>query len=124
MFLDYFALAITLMGLLLVFYTFIFIHDIPYEIAKANNHPHAEVIHMGSWVSLFTLHALWPLLFLWAKMNPGPMSVRIEGLDDVKALHARIVALEAQVKAQVQAQPKAAPATAPQPPQQTTGEQP
>lgn len=118
MFLDYFALVITLVGLLLVFYTFIFIHDIPYEIAKANNHPHTEVIHMGSWVSLFTLHALWPLLFLWAKMNPGPMSVRIEGLDDVKALRARIEILEAQVKAQA---PAAAPATAPQ---QTTGEQP
>lgn len=99
MFLDYFALVITLMGLLLVFYAFIFIHDIPYEIAKANNHPHAEVIHMGSWVSLFTLHALWPLLFLWAKMNPGPMSIRIEGLDDVNALRKRIDALEAQLKA-------------------------
>ena len=39
MFLDYLALGITLMGLTLVFYTFIYIHDIPYQIAKKRNHP-------------------------------------------------------------------------------------
>jgi len=39
MFLSYFALAVLLFGLLLVFYTFIFIHDIPYEQAKKRNHP-------------------------------------------------------------------------------------
>ena len=34
MFLDYFALAILLMGFTVVFYTFVFIHDLPYKIAK------------------------------------------------------------------------------------------
>ena len=64
MFLNYLSLAITLVGLTLVFYTFIFIHDIPYELAKKRNHPHTESIHVGCWLSLFTLHALWPFLFL------------------------------------------------------------
>src|SRR3954465_6078601 len=66
MFLDYLALVILLMGLTLVFYTFIFIHDLPHMIAKNRHHPHEEAIHVGCWLSLFTLHALWPFLYLWA----------------------------------------------------------
>ncbi len=73
MFLNYFALAILLMGLIVVFYTFIYIHDIPYEIAKRRNHPQKEAIHVAGWLSLFTLHAIWPIVFIWAvsKQEPG-----------------------------------------------------
>lgn len=66
MFLDYLALVILLMGLLLVFYLFIFIHDLPHTIAKQRHHPHEEAIHVACWLSLFTLHAIWPLVFIWA----------------------------------------------------------
>ncbi len=44
MFLDYVALAALIIGLVLVFYTFVFIHDLPHEIAKKRNHPHADAI--------------------------------------------------------------------------------
>lgn len=98
MFLDYFALAVTLMGVTLVFYVFIFIHDIPYEIAKKNNHPHVETIHIGCWLSLFTLHALWPFLFLWAKANPQALKVQLEGVEDVQLLKQRLETLEMQVQ--------------------------
>lgn len=97
MLLDYFALGITLMGLTLVFYGFIFIHDIPYEIAKKNNHPHMETIHMGCWVSLFTLHALWPFLFLWAKANPQALKIQVDGLEDLPVLKQRVEQLEAEL---------------------------
>jgi hypothetical protein len=66
MFLDYLALALLIMGLTLVFYTFIYIHDLPHKIAKERDHPHEEAIHVACWLSLFTLHALWPLVFTWA----------------------------------------------------------
>lgn len=66
MFLNYLALAILLLGVVAVFYTFIYIHDIPYEIAKHRNHPHAEAIGVAGWLSLFTLHAIWPIVFIWA----------------------------------------------------------
>jgi hypothetical protein len=39
---------------------------IPYEIAKARNHPHQDAIGATIWVSLFTLGALWPFLWIWA----------------------------------------------------------
>jgi hypothetical protein len=66
MFLDYLALIILLIGLVLVFYTFIYIHDLPHEIAKHRDHPHTEAIHVACWLSLFTLHAIWPIVFIWA----------------------------------------------------------
>ncbi|HJS06734.1 MAG TPA: DUF3302 domain-containing protein [Pirellulales bacterium] len=66
MFLDYLALVVLLIGLTLVFYTFIYIHDLPYDIAKHREHPHEEAIHVACWLSLFTLHAIWPIVFIWA----------------------------------------------------------
>src|SRR3954447_9034261 len=69
MFLDYLSLIILLMGLTLVFYGFIYIHDLPYKIAKKRHHPHEEAIHVACWLSLFTLHALWPFIYIWAVMH-------------------------------------------------------
>jgi hypothetical protein len=51
---------------LVLFYGMIEIHDIPCEIAKQRNHPHQDSIHAAGWVSMFTLHALWPFLWIWA----------------------------------------------------------
>jgi hypothetical protein len=66
MFLDYLSLFILLAGLTLVFYTFIYIHDLPHVIAKKREHPHEEAIHVACWLSLFTLHAMWPIVYVWA----------------------------------------------------------
>ena len=66
MFLDYLSLVILLIGLTLAFYAFIYIHDLPYLIAKKRHHPHEEAIHVGCWLSLLTLHAMWPFIYLWA----------------------------------------------------------
>jgi hypothetical protein len=68
-FLDYLSLVILIAGLLLVFYGFIYIHDLPYKIAKKRHHPHAEAIHVATWLSLFTLHAIWPLVYIWSVMH-------------------------------------------------------
>ncbi|MBC5831879.1 DUF3302 domain-containing protein [Vibrio metschnikovii] len=68
MFLDYFALGLLIFVALVIFYGIIVIHDIPYEIAKGRNHPHQDAIHVSGWVSLFTLHALWPFLWIWATL--------------------------------------------------------
>ncbi len=68
MFLDYFALVMLIFVALVLFYGVIVIHDIPYEIAKERNHPHQDAIHVAGWVSLFTLHVLWPLLWIWATL--------------------------------------------------------
>jgi hypothetical protein len=65
-FLNYFALGLLVFVIVVLFYGIIAIHDIPYLIAKSRNHPHEDAIHAAGWVSLFTLHALWPFLWIWA----------------------------------------------------------
>lgn len=65
-FLSYFALAIMMFVFLTLVYGLIAIHDMPYNIAKERNHPHQDAIHAAGWVSLFTLHAIWPFLWIWA----------------------------------------------------------
>ena len=62
------ALIILIVAALILFYGIIVIHDIPYEIAKHRQHPHQDAIHYAGWVSLFTLHVLWPLLWIWATL--------------------------------------------------------
>ena len=66
--LEYVALGLLIFVALVLFYGIIVIHDIPYEIAVKRNHPHQDVLHVAGWVSLFTLHAIWPFLWIWAMM--------------------------------------------------------
>ena len=64
--LSWFALVVMLFVVLTLAYGFVAIHEIPHRIAKARNHPHQDAIEAGGWVSLFTLHAIWPFLWIWA----------------------------------------------------------
>jgi len=66
--LEYVALGILVFVALTLFYGIIVIHDIPYEIAKHRNHPQQDALHVAGWVSLFTLHILWPFLWIWATL--------------------------------------------------------
>jgi hypothetical protein len=108
MFLDYFALIVMIVVSLILIYAAIYIHDIPYEMAKKRNHPHQDAIHVGGWLSLFTLHAIWPFLWIWATLYKpetgygfasGGVSADIEKLKSaIKDLQVRISELESQHK--------------------------
>jgi Protein of unknown function (DUF3302) len=65
-FLNYFALFLLIFVVVVLFYGIIAIHDIPARIAESRHHPHQDAIHAAGWVSLFTLHVLWPFLWIWA----------------------------------------------------------
>lgn len=65
-FLNDVALGLLVFMGLMLFYGIIAIHDIPYRIAERREHPHQDAIHAAGWVSLFTLHVLWPFLWIWA----------------------------------------------------------
>jgi hypothetical protein len=67
-FLNYFALGLLIFVVISLFYGILAIHDVPYEIAKHRDHPHQDAIHAAGWVSLFTLHAIWPFLWIWAML--------------------------------------------------------
>jgi len=66
--LENIALGILCFSFITVFYGIIVIHDIPYEIAKHRNHPHLDAIHVAGWVSLLTLHILWPFIWIWSTL--------------------------------------------------------
>ncbi|ABI40088.1 conserved hypothetical protein [Shewanella sp. MR-4] len=106
MFLDYFALGILFFVIVVIFYGVIAIHDIPYEIAKKRNHPQQDALHIAGWVSLFTLHAIWPFLWIWATLYRedrgwgfSTVMKREEALeDDVKALRETVLALQTKLE--------------------------
>ena len=79
MFLEYLALGLLLLVVTGVFYVFMYIHDIPYELAEKRHHPQKDAIYWGCWLSLFTLHVLWPFIFLWAVSKPAKVEVTGDG---------------------------------------------
>ncbi|ENF6155751.1 DUF3302 domain-containing protein [Escherichia coli] len=98
MFLDYFALGVLIFVFLVIFYGIIILHDIPYLIAKKRNHPHADAIHVAGWVSLFTLHVIWPFLWIWATLYRPERGWGMQNHDSsVVQLQKRIAGLEKQL---------------------------
>jgi hypothetical protein len=80
--LDYAGAGMLIFVFLVFVYGIIYIHDIPYEIAKRRQHPHQDAIHAAGWVSLFTLHAIWPFLWIWAMMHrPGTPDLVVKAAD-------------------------------------------
>jgi len=109
-FLNYFALGLLVFVLVTLFYGIIAIHDVPYEIAKHRNHPHQDAIHAAGWVSLFTLHAIWPFLWIWAMLyrpdRGWGMAQTGEGkaqnvMTSVEMLSKRVAELERRIKKEV-----------------------
>ncbi len=87
--LDYVALGVFVTVAIFLIYLIIYIHDIPYEIAKKRQHPHQDAIHIAGWVSLFLLHVIWPFLWIWAYLyKPGKgwgmETVQIEPSEELK----------------------------------------
>ena len=120
MFLDYFALFLLFFVAIALFYGIIAIHDIPYEIAKSRQHPQQDAIHVAGWISLFTLHAIWPFLWVGATLDRPdrgwgfmPESKR-EAETEAAALRAEIGALSRRLEnlEQGTGTPAAQPATA------------
>lgn len=128
--LDYIALGILVFAAVVLFYGIIVVHDIPYEIAVHRNHPQQDAIHVAGWVSLFTLHVLWPFLWIWATLyredrgwgfgQTKPDESRLQALEEqISALQASLAALSAQTQTAPAEQPNAPDSLASAPPQPT-----
>jgi hypothetical protein len=79
--LDYIALGILIFTAISLLFGAIVILGIPYKIAADRNHPHQDAIYFAGWVSLFTLHAIWPLLWIWSagyRQQPGQVFSQIK----------------------------------------------
>lgn len=96
--LDYFALFLLFFVGITLFYGIIAIHDIPYEIAKHRNHPQQDAIHVAGWVSLFTLHVLWPFLWIWATLYREDRGWGFSQSTDQATKTEQMISLEKQVQ--------------------------
>jgi hypothetical protein len=105
---EYLCLGILCLGIIMLIYGLVWLHGIPHQIAKSNNHPHHKTIHVACWLSVFTLHAIWPLVYLWAIMPKLGSGGNADGAA-TDNLHARVAELERRLAAQT---PSAAPAAA------------
>lgn len=79
--LNYLALGILIFTAISLLFGAIAILDIPHKIAVERNHPQQDAIYYAGWVSLFSLHAIWPLLWIWSAVyreEPGPRFSQID----------------------------------------------
>ena len=96
--LSIFALILLIVVFLTIAYGMIIIHDIPYHFAQKRNHPHQDAIHVAGWVSLFTLHAIWPFLWIWAALYRPDRGYGFSSSSNRESdLSARLEALEARL---------------------------
>lgn len=111
------ALILLICIVVFIIYLVIYVHDIPYEIAKERNHPHQDAIHIAGWVSLFLAHAIWPILWIWAYLyKPGEkfLSVDVsstesrENAEKIKMMEKQIANLTEKLE---QFQPRSMPST-------------
>lgn len=101
--LSYLALGLLFFVGIVLFYGIIVIHDIPYDIAKHRNHPHQDAIHVAGWVSLFTLHVLWPFLWIWATLYRPDRGWGFEKVEEQqRADEALLVALQEKLEDQAE----------------------
>ena len=101
--LDFVALGIFVFVAIFLVYLVIYIHDIPYEIAKKRSHPHQEAIHAAGWVSLFLMHTIWPFLWIWAylyspKDGWGVEKVAVEPSEEFREQLKKLEKLEMKVE--------------------------
>ena len=77
------------------------------RVAKKRDHPHQDAIHIAGWVSLFLLHTIWPLLWIWAYLyKPGEKFLQMEvtgaGSEEqqkrIEQLEAQVLAISAALK--------------------------
>lgn len=105
MVLDYAALAVIFLILILITVAIVFIGSTPGKIARRRGHPWLDAVNAASWIGLAT-GVLWPFAFVWAFL---PLPARNDGSSDTSPsdsertrstaqLEGRIAALEATIE--------------------------
>jgi len=90
--LDYLALGFLAFIAVSLLFGAIAILGMPYKIAADRNHPHQDAIYYAGWVSLFTLHAIWPLLWIWSTVYREDPNPRFSQMNEDTAINDKAVA--------------------------------
>jgi len=96
--LDYLALGFLIFTAISLLFGAIAILGIPHKIAADRNHPHQDAIYYAGWVSLFTLHAIWPLLWIWSTVYREDPNPRFSHMNEDTAINDKAVSDAAQLE--------------------------
>lgn len=66
---DIFAWIVLIVLTLSTVAVIVFLAMLPGMIARKRNHPWAEAVSVGGWVTLFLGFALWPIVLIWAYVD-------------------------------------------------------
>ncbi len=91
--LDIFALLVLLLLIAAVIAAVVFLGNLPGNMARAAEHPHADAISLLGWIGLLTLGLGWFVALVWAKLPPPQGTAALE--QRVAELEARLGAGEA-----------------------------
>lgn len=73
--LDIFAWIVLLVLVVSTVLVVVLMAMLPGMIARSRNHPWAEAVSIGGWVTLFLGFVLWPAVLIWAYVDvPLPAS--------------------------------------------------
>jgi membrane-bound lytic murein transglycosylase MltF len=90
--LDYLALVITMGIVALIVCGSIAIWGVPYQVAKARNHPRQDAIDAATRVRLFALGVFWPFFWIWARRyrpDRDWVSARARSAGEIRMLKSR-----------------------------------
>jgi len=69
-FIDIFAWVVFLLLVSIIAGVVVLLGLWPGKVAHARNHPQADAIAIGSWITLFLGFVLWPVVAIWAYTKP------------------------------------------------------
>jgi len=75
--LDIFAWIVLIVLVVSTLFVIVFMAMWPGMVARRRNHPWAEAVTVGGWVTLFLGFVLWPIVLIWAYVDVPvrPLSV-------------------------------------------------
>lgn len=89
---DFVALGILVFISASLLFGAIAIVGIPHKIAVERNHPHQDAIYFAGWVSLFSMHLIWPLLWIWSAAYREDSSPKFAEINEDTAINDKALA--------------------------------
>ncbi|MDX1054147.1 DUF3302 domain-containing protein [Sinorhizobium medicae] len=68
-FIDLFAWVVLIVLAVSTVAVVVFLAMLPGMIARRRNHPWAQAVTVGGWVTLFLGFVLWPIVLIWAYVD-------------------------------------------------------
>lgn len=96
-FIDIFTWIVLLIIIMTAVGLFVFLGLWPGKVAHERNHPQADAIQIGSWVTLVLGFVFWPLILIWAYTRPPNVPPTSNAMEETDRLTHKITSLETRI---------------------------